>query len=67
MEPEQGDRVRVITDCVTYEGVLMPSTTGRIVIKLDNGYNVGVNKDAQIELVEKIGAIGKRRVSLLAG
>ena len=53
MEPEQGDRVRVITDCVTYEGVLMPSTTGRIVIKLDNGYNVGVDKGAQIELVEK--------------
>jgi len=53
MEPEQGDRVRVITDCVTYEGVLMPSTTGRIVIKLDNGYNVGVDSGAQIELVGK--------------
>ncbi|MEA3282250.1 MAG: Glu-tRNA(Gln) amidotransferase subunit GatD [Euryarchaeota archaeon] len=53
MEPEQGDRVRVITDCVTYEGVLMPSTTGRIVIKLDNGYNVGVDKGAQIERVKK--------------
>ena len=53
MEPEQGDRVRVITDYVMYEGVLMPSTTGSIVIKLDNGYNVGVNRGAQIELIEK--------------
>ncbi len=53
MSAEEGDRVRVVTDRVAYEGVLMPSTTGHTVIKLDNGYNVGVNRGARIELIEK--------------
>jgi len=53
MVAEQGDRVRVVTDNMTYEGTLMPSTTINIVVKLDNGYNVGVDRSACIELLEK--------------
>jgi len=53
MVAEVGDRVRVATDNVTYEGTLMPSTTINIVVKLDNGYNVGVDRSACIELLKK--------------
>lgn len=53
MKPEQGDRVRVMAEHVTYEGILMPSTTDHAVIKLDNGYNVGVDKHMLITLIDK--------------
>ncbi len=43
---ERGDRVRVDAD-QTYEGVLLPSSTpDHLVIKLDSGYNVGVDRAA---------------------
>ncbi|WP_280535643.1 Glu-tRNA(Gln) amidotransferase subunit GatD [Halopenitus sp. POP-27] len=42
-----GDRVRVERADVTNEGVLMPSSTAEhLVIKLDGGYNVGVDREA---------------------
>jgi glutamyl-tRNA(Gln) amidotransferase subunit D len=42
-----GDRVRVERGDVTHEGVLLPSTTdAHLVVKLDGGYNVGVDRDA---------------------
>ena len=42
-----GDRVRVARGDVTYEGVLMPSTTAdHLVVKLDGGYNVGIDREA---------------------
>jgi glutamyl-tRNA(Gln) amidotransferase subunit D len=49
-----GDRVRVARGGTTYEGVLMPSTTAdRLVVKLDGGYNVGIDRaDAETELLE---------------
>jgi glutamyl-tRNA(Gln) amidotransferase subunit D len=49
-----GDRVHVDRGAATYEGVLMPSTTAdHLVIKLEGGYNVGVDrKDADAELLE---------------
>ncbi|RJS72346.1 Glu-tRNA(Gln) amidotransferase GatDE subunit D [ANME-2 cluster archaeon] len=62
MEPEQGDRVRVITDSAVYEGTLMPGITDHIIIKLSNGYNVGVARDAQIELIEKRPPISQKPV-----
>ncbi|OYR47783.1 Glu-tRNA(Gln) amidotransferase subunit GatD [Halorubrum sp. Hd13] len=44
MQP--GDRVRVERGDVTNEGVLLPSTTrDHLVVKLDGGYNVGVDRD----------------------
>jgi len=49
-----GDRVRVERGDVTYEGILMPSTTPeQVVVKLDGGYNVGVDRtDGDVELLE---------------
>ncbi|WP_224268460.1 Glu-tRNA(Gln) amidotransferase subunit GatD [Haloprofundus salinisoli] len=49
-----GDRIRVERGGVTNEGVLMPSTTAdHLVVKLDGGYNVGIEReDAEIEVLE---------------
>ncbi|MCK4589849.1 MAG: Glu-tRNA(Gln) amidotransferase subunit GatD [Nanoarchaeota archaeon] len=42
---KEGDRVKVRTEKETIEGVLMPSSeTDIVVVKLDNGYNVGIDK-----------------------
>ncbi|TKX50447.1 Glu-tRNA(Gln) amidotransferase subunit GatD [Halorubrum sp. ASP121] len=52
MQP--GDRVRVERGGVTNEGVLLPSTTrDHLVVKLDGGYNVGIDREAaDVEVVE---------------
>ena len=49
-----GDRVRVDRGTATYEGVLMPSTTAdHLVVKLDGGYNVGIDRnDASVDVLE---------------
>ena len=49
-----GDRVRLTHDGRTHEGVLLPSTTDdHAVLKLDGGYNVGIERaDATAEVVE---------------
>ena len=49
-----GDRVRVDGTDTTYEGVLLPSTTAdELVVKLDGGYNVGIDRaDAAVETLE---------------
>jgi len=42
-----GDRVRVDRADRTYEGVLLPSSTDeQLVVKLEGGYNVGVDREA---------------------
>lgn len=54
-----GDRVRLVKGKLTYEGILMPrielGDTSAIVIKLDNGYNIGVkfDKTVKLKLVKK--------------
>jgi len=54
-----GDRIRVLKGKEKYEGILMPriemGDTSCLVIKLDNGYNVGVKfeKGTKIEKIEK--------------
>jgi len=59
-----GDRVRVERGTTSYEGVLMPSTTPEhVVVKLEGGYNVGVERDAAaVEVLEEdvyeVGATG---------
>lgn len=54
MQAEEYDKVRVESGGVQYEGTLMPSQTGSIVLKLKNGYNIGINRDfASITLLEK--------------
>jgi glutamyl-tRNA(Gln) amidotransferase subunit D len=41
-----GDRVRVDRTGETFEGVLLPSSTpDHLVVKLDSGYNVGIDRD----------------------
>ncbi|GGJ02580.1 glutamyl-tRNA(Gln) amidotransferase subunit D [Halobellus salinus] len=49
-----GDRVRVDRAGVTNEGVLMPSSTpDHLVVKLDGGYNVGIERaEADVKVVE---------------
>ncbi|WP_277553455.1 Glu-tRNA(Gln) amidotransferase subunit GatD [Halobaculum limi] len=55
MTPSPGDRVRVDHAGVTDEGVLMPSSDeANLVLKLDGGYNVGVDRaDASVEVLER--------------
>jgi glutamyl-tRNA(Gln) amidotransferase subunit D len=50
-----GDRVSVERNGISYEGVLMPSRRkDHVVIKLDNGYNIGLYlPKSQLKLVEK--------------
>jgi len=56
---EDGDRIRIEKDDRSYEGILMPhhrfSGEKIITLKLDNGYNIGVESDDDIEvkLIEK--------------
>ncbi len=51
---ESGDRVQVTHDDRQFIGVLMPSTTDFIVIKLASGYNVGFDpRTSTVTLIEK--------------
>ncbi|RLM36791.1 Glu-tRNA(Gln) amidotransferase subunit GatD [Haloarcula sp. Atlit-120R] len=49
-----GDRVRVERAAQTYEGVLLPSSTPEhLVVKLDGGYNVGIDREgASVDVLE---------------
>jgi glutamyl-tRNA(Gln) amidotransferase subunit D len=42
-----GDNVRVVKDVIHYEGILMPSQTTCTVLKLKNGYNIGLRVDPE--------------------
>jgi len=50
-----GDRISIERDGTSYEGVVMPSRRrGYVVIKLDNGYNIGLYADkSRISLLHK--------------
>ena len=50
-----GDRVLVERNGISYEGVLMPSRRAdHVVIKLKNGYNIGLKaRESDIKLIEK--------------
>ena len=49
-----GDRVRVERAAQHYEGVLLPSSTSdHLVVKLDGGYNVGIDREeASVDVIE---------------
>ncbi|UPM42799.1 Glu-tRNA(Gln) amidotransferase subunit GatD [Halocatena salina] len=51
---DSGDRIRVERGDVVYEGVCLPSSTEEtVVVKLDGGYNVGIDREkSSIELLE---------------
>ncbi|MDG6244766.1 MAG: Glu-tRNA(Gln) amidotransferase subunit GatD [Methanolobus sp.] len=54
MEFKEGDRLRVSKSGVEYEGIVMPSTTGHIVIKMNSGYNAGIRPEgATVTLLQK--------------
>ncbi|MFB6112056.1 MAG: Glu-tRNA(Gln) amidotransferase subunit GatD [Halobacteriaceae archaeon] len=55
MSARAGDRVHVTRDDTDYEGVLLPSSDEEtLVVKLDGGYNVGVDRDgARVEVIER--------------
>ncbi len=49
-----GKRVRIRAKGKVFEGVVMPSFTGNLVLKLDNGYNVGFVEYELLEVLEEI-------------
>src|SRR3989338_6658539 len=60
--PSPGDKVKISTADEVIEGILMPSLDANIIsIKLDSGYNIGVNKGKirKIEVVQEHMAIPK--------
>ncbi|WMW22813.1 Glu-tRNA(Gln) amidotransferase subunit GatD [Methanolobus mangrovi] len=66
MDYEEGDRVKVEKSGVEYEGIVMPSTTGHIIIKMVSGYNAGIEPEgATVTIVQKkadMGASAKKAV-----
>ncbi|RLE45121.1 Glu-tRNA(Gln) amidotransferase GatDE subunit D, partial [Candidatus Woesearchaeota archaeon] len=67
IDPKPGDRVRITTKEAIFEGILMPRPElfekGITVLKLDNGYNVGIinKKIKQIKILKKYKK--KRKIS----
>ncbi|MBW2993659.1 Glu-tRNA(Gln) amidotransferase subunit GatD, partial [Candidatus Woesearchaeota archaeon] len=63
---KEGDRVRVITKEEDFEGILMPRPEllgiGITVIKLDNGYNIGIEKK-NIKSIKVIEAYKPKKTS----
>ena len=56
MTAKPGDRVKVISSDEIREGILMPNEeTDSVVIKIDNGYNIGIDRKRvkEIKVVEK--------------
>jgi len=55
MQPKPGDYIKVKTKEEEIKGILMPQETDFLVIKLDNGYNIGIDKRKikKIELLKK--------------
>jgi glutamyl-tRNA(Gln) amidotransferase subunit D len=62
---EEGDTVLIKRGDNSYQGVLMPSTTGSIVIKLINGYNAGFDPHTvEMELLEKKSDVMAQEVTI---
>jgi len=58
----EGDRIRIKkkgdSGVVVYEGVVMPTATRNVVIKLDSGYNIGIRQEnEEIEVIERGGGL----------
>jgi len=50
-----GDKVKITTKDETIEGILMPNEeTDSVIMKLNNGYNIGIEKD-EVKRIEKVG------------
>lgn len=59
---DEGNKVKIVTEKERYEGIVMPryklSSNNILVIKLSNGYNVGINK-TKIKSVELLNSYKK--------
>jgi glutamyl-tRNA(Gln) amidotransferase subunit D len=55
MKQKPGDRIKVTTSDKEYVGTVMPLESKELVIKLENGYNVGIEKSKikKIEIIEE--------------
>ncbi len=58
----EGDRIRIKkksdSGVVVYEGVVMPTASRNVVIKLDSGYNIGIRQEnTEIEVIERGGRL----------
>ncbi|HUV79726.1 MAG TPA: Glu-tRNA(Gln) amidotransferase subunit GatD [Candidatus Bathyarchaeia archaeon] len=56
----EGDRIRIKKEAdsgvVVYEGIVMPTASRNIVIKLDSGYNIGIRpENVEIEVIARLG------------
>ena len=61
-ELSEGNRIRIKkkadSGVVVYEGVVMPTATRNVVIKLDSGYNIGIRQEnTEIEVIERGGRL----------
>ncbi len=61
------DRIRVLKNGYAYEGILIPRPEilddEHLIIKLDNGYNIGINiEGARIELISKASLAPSRKM-----
>ena len=55
---EAGDKVKIVTSKEEVEGFLIPSPKKDVVVvKLDNGYNVGFSKEEIKEFKERLNNI----------
>jgi len=60
--PQPGDRVKISVKKGTEEGILMPSPDkNTILLKLDNGYNVGFNKKEVIKIAVIVKAVTPKK------
>ncbi len=57
--PQPGDYVEVTSKGKTFKGILMPSKPNITIIKLDNGYNIGLTAES-IKILEKHKPLEKR-------
>jgi len=56
----EGDRIRIKKETdsgvVVYEGIVMPTASRNIVIKLDSGYNIGIRpENVEMEVIARLG------------
>ncbi|MEM4473164.1 MAG: Glu-tRNA(Gln) amidotransferase subunit GatD [Archaeoglobaceae archaeon] len=56
----EGKRVRIRSKGRIFEGIVMPSFTGNLVLKLDNGYNVGFVEYELLEVIEEIEKVPRK-------
>lgn len=65
MNVEEGDRIRVKKGDLTYIGIVMPSSTDNLVLKLDSGYNIGLrSENVEIQVIDKGKEHVKRQTKL---